>query len=398
MRQNLAVVLRQLHGTGAASRADLARATGLTKATVSALVGELSDLGLVREVDGAVGGRTGRPATLVSVSGERAAAIGLEVNVGYLAIATVDLEGRVAHERLVEIDRDRATPGMVVTRLASLAARAVRALAVEGRRVIGTGLAVPGLVSQPEGRVLVAPNFGWSDLPLTEMLRDRFRRRSIEAGPVATDNEATMAALAHVATMRAREVDSFLAVSGGVGVGAGVVIDGEAFRGSHGFGGELGHFVVDPGGRRCRCGNRGCLETIAGESNLLRAAGVRRGAGGTGLDRIEQRARRGDPRTVDGLEHVGEALSLGLAAAANLFDPQAIVLGGSFAPLAPWLAPVIERRLADQVLGHRWAPIPVVTSSLGRAAAVHGAAQRALTSLLADPSIVARRSRGGDDA
>jgi predicted NBD/HSP70 family sugar kinase len=244
-------------------------------------------------------------------------------------------------------------------------------------------------VSQPEGRVLVAPNLGWSDVPLAALLEARFRARGIDAGPLVADNEANMAARAHVAALRQQGFESFLVVSGGVGVGAGVVIGGELFRGSHGFGGELGHFVVEPRGRRCRCGNRGCLETVAGDDNLLRAAGMRRTGGGRWLDRLERRAIEGDDRTITGLQRAGEALAVALTAAANLFDPQAIVLAGSFAPLTPWLAPVIEARLGEHVLGHRWAPVPVVASSHGRTAAVHGAAQLALAPLLDDPTIVA---------
>lgn len=387
MSSNLATVLGCLTN-GPASRAELARNTGLTKATVSSLVGELVALGLVRDTPDSVRGPTGRPATLVSVSGDHTAAIGLEVNVDYLAAGAVDLEGRLTHDRLVPADCGRASPTSTIGRLASMGAAVSRALSTEQRRLVGVVVAVPGLVSQPDGRVLTAPNLGWSEVALHDQLTDLMARRGVEidADRIWVDNEANLAALAHVRAMRQQSIRSFLVVSGGVGVGAGVVSDGKLFRGSHGFGGELGHFVVEPGGRRCRCGNHGCLETIAGETSLRRLAGPRRRVDTPWLDAVAHRARSGDGRVLSGLGRVGQALAVALSAAVNLLDPEAIVLGGCFAALAPWLEPTLRDSLGKQVMGYRWAPTAVLASEIGRSAAVVGAGQLALAELVADPA------------
>lgn len=357
-RHNLSTVLSALAEHGPRSRADLAKSTGLTKATVSKLVNELADRRLVRDT-GETQGAHGRPATLVEASDERVVALGLEVDVDHLAVGAVDLRGAVHGARIVSSDNRRADPAVVLRTLGRLTTSLINELHAEGRSPLHAALAVPGLVH--EGTVLVAPNLGWREVRPQQVLR---RTLGGLASELRVDNEANLAALASHRT-DAHGWDSFVYVSAGVGVGAGVVVDGNIFRGAHGFGGEFGHLVVDPGGKRCACGNRGCLETIVGKGRL----------GGIGDTR----------RSHDVL---AATLATGLAATVSLFDPQGIVLGGYLGPLAPRLAPRIERELGKRVLGARWVPYPVTSSTLGELGPVAGAGFAALRSVIDDPAAV----------
>ncbi len=404
-RHNLSTVLRALLDEGPRSRAALAQSTGLTKATVGKLVSDLEARGLVRETE-IVHGRSGRPAMLVAASPERAVALALLVEVDALAVAAIDLTGHAHRVEQVPSDNRQITAAQALRRLGTLGAKLLTRLEGDGRIVTGTTLAVPGLVSH--GRVLVAPNLGWHDVDAGALLAARL---GPNAGAVLVDNEANLAALAEA---RLRRVEAsvgaaddggrgrdpshrrddgprpgteqtFIHVSAGVGVGAGVVIDGGLFRGAHGFGGEFGHLVIDPAGARCRCGNRGCLETIVGRDQVVARTGID-GPGTTWIDQISDAAAAGDERALSALRTIGTALASGLATAVSLFDPEAIVLGGFLTDLTPWLAPAIETELEARVLGARFVPYPVQPSQLGALGPLVGAGLSSLQAVVDDPT------------
>lgn len=379
-RHNLSVVLRLLTDDGPRSRSAIAEGTGLTKATVSKLVAELADRGLVRDTS-VVQGASGRPATLVDLSGT-VVAIGLVIDVDFLTCGAVDLLGRTHHAETIALDNRSSDPATDIRRAAALVRRTLERARSGSQTPVGVHVAVPGLTSA--GHVLVAPNLGWHDVALAKLLQGRLGDDGDLA--VAVDNEANLAALAE---RRRRDERTFIHVSAGVGVGAGVVIDGALYRGAHGFGGEFGHFVVDPAGRRCRCGNRGCVETIVGKDALLQATGGRRRWTGTPdaawVEGMLAAVAADDTRTTDALRDVADALAAGLSSAASLFDPEVIVLGGYLTGLTPWLAPQIERRLSRQVLGARWIDYRVEASRAGALAPLVGGAWSTLEQVIDDP-------------
>src|SRR6185503_3459004 len=270
-RHNLGVVLRHLSDHGPRSRATIALETGLNKTTVSSLVTELIGLELLVERGLEQRGTVGRPGQVVELSGEGVVALGLEINVDYLAVRALDLTGAERH-RSLDVKDNRPVPvGEVLDRLAGLAKAALDAVQAEGLRPVGATVALPGLVDAANGALLVAPNLNWNDVPVVDELHERL---SGPGFPLAADNEANLAALAELWEGTARGFTDVLYVSGEIGVGAGIIIGGELFRGAQGFGGEFGHMTVDPGGKPCACGSRGCLETVAGLEALLELAGL----------------------------------------------------------------------------------------------------------------------------
>jgi len=387
-RHNLGVVLRHLSEHGPRSRATIAVETGLNKTTVSSLVTELIGLDLVVERGLEQRGTVGRPGQVVELSGDGVVALGLEVNVDYLAVRALDLTGTERHRSLDVRDNRRVPIAKVLDRLAEHTGRALDAVMAEGLRPVGATVALPGLVDAGTGTLLLAPNLGWTDLRVADELRERLARLSF---PLVAENEANLAALAELWEGSARGMADVLYVSGEIGVGAGIIIGGELFRGSQGFGGEFGHMTVDPGGPPCACGSRGCLETLVGLEALLELAGLdpndARTTTGSGepVSALAARARAGDEKALAALREAGRWLGIAIASATNLLNFQAVVLGGFFGQLSTWLAAPIAHELGVHVLASDWAVPRVLPSTLGPEAAVRGAAALALRRVLADP-------------
>lgn len=374
---NLAVVLRRIAAADRPpSRADLAAATGLTRATVSAVVDDLIAGRLVAEAEPTPRTGAGRPARGLVLAADGPAGLGLEVNVDYLAACVVDLTGAVRHHRVRRADLRPVSPAAALDRLAALAAEA-RAVAVRENLILaGATLAVPGLVGDG-GLVRLAPNLGWRDVDVPGLLAGHPLAEPVDGiPPLVVDNEANLAALGELHAGPPGPA-SFLHISGEIGIGAGIVLDGGLYRGTRGWSGELGHVPVHPQGRPCRCGGRGCLERYAGQEAVLAAAGL------SGVDlpadtaaaRLADLATAGDPATLAALADAGTALGVAVAGVVNLLDLDTVVLGGGYAPLARWLTPPVVAEISRRVLTAAWSPVTVRPAALGaQSAAVGGAA------------------------
>ena len=382
-RHNLGVVLRRVAARGRVSRAAIAQETGLNKTTISSLVAELIELELVRETEVELRGTVGRPALPVELTGRHVVGLGLEIGVDHLVVRAADLGGAQRHQALeVRDNRDRPVDA-VLDDLARLAGEALTALRGEKLLTAGAVVALPGLVNSSDGCLLIAPNLGWTDVYVPQLLGERL---GAPAFPIRADNEANLGALAELWEGAGRRFRDFLYISGDIGVGAGIIVDGELFRGAHGFGGELGHVTVDPAGELCACGSRGCVETRVALGALMRDAGL---APGAGVGELAARAEAGDERALAALAEAGRWLGVGVASAVNLLNTSGVVIGGYFATLASWLAPGLEQELGERVLSAQWDLASVVTSELGGEAAVRGAAAAALRPVFADPALVA---------
>ncbi|HEX6401307.1 MAG TPA: ROK family protein [Actinomycetota bacterium] len=251
--------------------------------------------------------------------------------------------------------------------------------------MIGVGAA--GLVDVHRGVIVFSPNFIWRDVALRGRLAERFGL------PVTVDNDATAAAWAEVRLGAAVGARNVLLVTVGTGIGGGIVMDGSIVRGAHGFAGEIGHIVVEPGGPWCGCGNRGCWEQVA-SGQALEREGVRvllehprsplaRLAGGdpdrvTG-ELVVRAAAEGDEAAAGVVHDVGRRLGEGIAGLVNVLDPEVVVIGGGMAAVgAPLLGPMRESYLAT-VEGRSARPdVPIVPASLGNDAGAIGAGLLAL--------------------
>jgi predicted NBD/HSP70 family sugar kinase len=350
----------------------------MSRATVARLVDDLVAARLLDEVERAPTTLRGRPATPLA-PGARYAALGLQVDAGLLAARVLDLRGRVVAEQVEDGDFTASDPVPTLERLSALALRLLDALPAH-LRLVGAGLALPGIVDVAAGALLRAPNLGWVDQRPADVLA-----RSLPAGllPVL-GNEADLAArtVASVAPGRAGPHQDFLYLSGQIGIGGAAVLGGRVVTGSSGWAGEVGHVCVDPDGPACRCGSTGCLEQYAGRNALLDAAGLPRDSA-PGL--LAARVAAGDPAALRALDTAARALGIALAGALNVLDIPTVVLGGHLGELGALLGPRVEEHLARRVLSARWRRPAVVAAATAPAAGASGAALRALDDVIATP-------------
>jgi predicted NBD/HSP70 family sugar kinase len=362
-RTNTALVLRSLRFDGPATRSELARRTGLAKATVGVIVSGLDAVGVVSEgvLDEPVGrGRPGRP---VALRDDALVGLGLELNVDYLSLVLLDLTGEVRrHEH-----RPRSTSDGAADLLAL-----VRSVMREygAARVVGAMVAVPGLVRGDDVTVAWAPNLAVDGAALVAAL-------AAELGcPVTITNDANAAAYAESRHGAAVGIEHAVYLTGTVGIGAGVVVDGRPLRGAAGFAGEVGHMPIGDSTAPCGCGRRGCWEASIGLRAMLARVGLPELD--TPLSSAEAVARHADePAVAAGLDAVGRDLGRGLATIAHLLNPAVVVLGGYFVPLGERLLAPAREALAARLPAEVGYP-ELRLSGLGIEAAATGAAELAL--------------------
>lgn len=379
---NRAVVLRHVRVHAPCSRADIAARTGLNKATVSSLVGELIERRLVRET-GLTENRIGRPATMLVLDGEPYAALGLQVGADELAAVAVDLGGNRLLTWRRAFAAPAATPAETVRALAALARRATARVAGEGRAVLGLTVGVPGLVDAA-GCVPLSPALGWRDVPLADQLRAALRDPDFT---VAVDNEANLAALAEQRHGAQAGATDLVHLTGGAGIGGGAIVDGRLLRGSRGFAGEIGHLCLDPTGPACACGRSGCLEALVGLPAVVRRLLPDTAEDGPvtdflpELDRLKALAGQDDPTVRAGLAETGRHLGHAVAVLADLLNPEAVLVGGHLATLGPWLLPAARAELAARTLAPEAGGCRLEASTLGGTAAALGGATAALATV-----------------
>ncbi len=381
-RANLSVILRELHTRGALSRSELVARTGLTRSAIRGLIGELAASGLVSETRAAPLGTPGRPSPLVSPVPDGATVLALDIEVDSIAAAVVGLGGEIIDEIRVDRPRRHSSVSQVVADLGELADTLQRDDPSPDAR-IGIGVAVVGVVRRSDGVVSMAPNLGWIDVGL----RDELVRRFGDDVPIHVANEADLGALAEARRGAAVGADHILYLSGEVGVGGGIIVDGEPFIGAAGYGGEVGHMPVNAaGGLACRCGSIGCWETEAGSQSLLRRAGRIPTGGRDAIDELLAEAEAGSPVALDALMETGRWIGIGLAGLVNLLDPRLVVFGGLFSRIHPFVAQIVEAELDRRALSAPRRLVRIVPSKLGVEASLRGAAELAMEPLLADPA------------
>jgi len=386
--RNRALILEEVARHEPITRAQLAFRTGLTKSSVSAIVQELLAARLLTEQGTQRGGDLGRPGTALALAREGLAGLGLEVNVDYLAACVTDLSRRTRVQYVEVGDNRTRDPATVVALLTKLAAAAVAAAETQGLKISDTCVAVPGLVDSDTGRVVNAPNLGWTDTPLRDLLDDHVPQGTTK---VVVENQANLAALAELWFGDGAGLGDYVLVSGEIGVGAGIVVDGQIFRGAHGHAGEIGHLTLDADGAACGCGARGCLEVFAGLEAMLRAAGLDTavstsiGRPGGPVAGLVERLAAGDRAALDAVDSAGRGLGMAMASLVKLIDPDTVVLGGIYAALAPWLQEPLQRTLLEGIAMTRSAPPRIAISALGPDAATRGAAGLVTARMLARP-------------
>ncbi len=392
-RHNLASVLSRLHLAGSSSRSQLTSFTELNRSTIADLIGELSALGLVEERPGSSSSRPGRPSPIVATRPESVAVLAIEIAVDSFALATVGLGGHIYNKLRVARPRGRFSPEETVQDVAKLAGTLLDSLPTHRPYFAGVAAAVVGVVRRSDGLVRLSPNLGWRDVPFANMVAEALGL----GAPILVANEADMGALAEYRRGKHAGVQHLVYVSGEVGLGTGIIVNGNLLDGATGYAGEAGHTLVNPEGHACRCGAVGCWETEAGEAALLRRAGLQMTETGTEvLESISQRALEDDRDVLAAIDGIGHWLGLGVGDLINIFNPEAVVMGGLYHRLYKFLESSLLDAARSRALEAPSEIAVIEPSELGADSPLVGAAELALTRILSDPASVSEvtTSRG----
>lgn len=355
-----------LAATGPASRADLARRTALAPSTVSAVISELQAERLVVEDEPRSRGAMGRPAVLVALHRTAGVAVGLDFGKRHLRVAVADLAHVVHAERHAQLDAD--LPAADAIALASgLVDEVLEEAEARSNEIVGVGMGLPGPVHRPSGELgdsTILP--GWVGVRAAEAMTDALGH------PVEVENDASLGALSEWMWGAGRGADDMAYLKLATGIGAGLIVRGRPYGGSGGTAGEIGHTVIDPGGPICRCGNRGCLETLAGSAAVLASLRDAFGAPAT-LPDVIAFARDGHTGARRAIGDAGAHIGAAVATLCNLLNPQRVIVGGDLAAAGPLVLEPLEGALRRGAVRSAAEDVSVHEGELGDRAEVLGA-------------------------
>ncbi|MGX7679778.1 ROK family protein [Jatrophihabitans sp. DSM 45814] len=378
-RHNLGLLLGEIHRHGELTRAELTSVLGLNRSTIGGLVTDLVNLGMVTEYVPAGRDRAGRPSYVVAPRSDGPYVLAVEVDVERIVSAAVGLGGTVHARRETPIDGPGRAPEAVARQIVRDATWLAGRLPTSAR-LIGVGVSVPGTVSRQDGFIEHAPNLDWRGVPLASLLSDRLGGQL----EIRVGNDADLGALAEHLRGAAVGLDNVVFINGSVGVGGGIIADGSQLRGVGGYAGEIGHIMLNPDGPPCHCGSTGCIETYIGEHALLRAAGIDR-HGPAEVAGVFASAHAGDPRAVEAVRTVAVWLGRTLATLVNVFNPQAIIVGGSLAEVLRLERQTIETEIDHRAMSASRCIVQVLPPGLGPESSLIGASELAFQTLLAAP-------------
>ncbi len=372
---NRSRVLAALQQRGRASRADIVRATGLSRTTVSSLVADLLADGVVVEQADGLGPPSspngGRPATLLALDPSSGGFAGIDFGHDSVRVVIVDRAGDLLAEARESLDVDHEA-GRALELAAEMVERLRERAGIPRDRLLGVGAAISAPLRTMRNALASTHIFpGWGDVDVKGALASALGT-SVQVG-----NDANLGALAEATFGAGRGERNILYVMLSAGVGAGIVLDGQLYEGNTGTAGELGHVVVDPGGSVCRCGNRGCLETVAGVSALTRSLEHGYGSGAT-MEKLLELCAAGDVGALRLVADAGRALGQALAGMCSVLDPGLVILGGELAATGEVLLATVREHIEQRTsaaTGHRY---EVVAGALSDKAEALGAAALAM--------------------
>lgn len=321
------------------SQREIIEKTGFDKSTVSSIVNQFIEQGLVERRAKAVASVRGRPSESLVISPTSGILVGVEVEAKELIFVACGLDGAVLAERVVPFDG-------ILEGVEDFIARGVdRVVDAAGSkaRVLGVGVSLPGLVTN-EGALVHVPALGWRDVDIL----GRLKRAC--AAPVYVGNDGKAAAMAENMFGACVDMENFIYLFSGSGVGGALFLDGAVYKGAGGLAGELGHIKIVPQGRFCTCGASGCLSAYLTEPALIEEISRLGPTTPRSIDHIVELARDGDPIVLNVLEHAGDVLGSAISSLINIFNPPLVLLGGDMAIAAPYLSSAVERAL--QRLAH----------------------------------------------
>lgn len=367
---NKSIVLDAIQKQSPISRAKISELTGLNKATVSIMVQELINEHFAMESGHGISSG-GRKPVILLFNEKAGYSIGIDLGVNYILAVLTDLQGAIVSK--VQYSMNSSSFNDVFEKLKQAIQVLTDACPDSPYGIVGIGIGVPGIMDR-DGILLSAPNMSWNNIHLKEMLE------SACSYPVVVDNEANCGALGEKEFGAGQNTENLLYISVGIGIGSGLVINNEIFRGKSGFAGEVGHVSIETDGISCSCGNAGCWELYASEQALLRILKLENDDANQDqlLHGLVKKAEEGDREVIEALQQIGYYLGVGLTNLVNLFNPEKIIIGNRISEFRKWLQPVIHEICTQRSLAFTQEETDIVFAERGVYSAALGASSLAL--------------------
>lgn len=390
---NRAVVFRTIHEAGLVSRALLAKSTGLNPATVTHIIRELIQQGLIEEA-GSSKSSGGRPGSMLRIRSQAGYIIAIQLDRLYIKgmLTNLNLEEKI-HEQVIS-SVSYSPSEISIDILINMLHRLIERSKLERHQILGIGICAPGPLDAARGVFLAPPNFpGWKNTPVKDIIQK-------ELGiPTFLEQDANACALAEKWFGNAREYENFVYLLGDGGLGGGLFLHGDIYRGDHNIAGEIGHTTIDLNGPPCSCGNLGCLELFASPKAVVQQMVYALNSGKSSLvldmisgqlskltfQAIVHAAEQGDALSLEMISSMGKALAAGIINIINIFDPQAVVIGGQIVLVEDQISAILEERTNLQSLTGKSNPYPIHFSELHQDAPIIGAFSLVLRELFRDP-------------
>ncbi|AYO29965.1 ROK family transcriptional regulator [Biomaibacter acetigenes] len=388
---NKSLVLNYIRKKEHISRADIAKKTGLNRSTVSALVDELITEGLIVE-KGIGTSKGGRKPVILAINKNGGSIIGVDLGVNYILTVLTDLLGKIIWEKRIPID-PQDPPEKNIDLLINMIGKAKENAPDTLKGILGIGIGVPGIVNYEKGLVLMAPNLKWENVNLKDIIEEKLNI------PVFIDNEANTGAIGEKWFGLGKKATNFVYVSAGIGVGTGIIINDELYRGSSGLAGEMGHMTIDMNGKPCSCDNTGCWEEYASEKALFKYLRdqVSRYTSDSDINRenidtltifdIVDAAKAGDDLAVSAFRLVGKHLGIGVAGIINTFNPDLVIIGNTISLAGDIVMQEITEEVSKRSFITKYSEVTIAPSHLNMHACAMGAVTLVMSRVFASPNI-----------
>jgi N-acetylglucosamine repressor len=378
---NRSHVLNAIKTHGPIGRADIARRTGLSPATVTSISAKLISQRLVLE-KAAGDSSGGRPPILLVINPKGGYVIGIKLTENQAVCALTDLEAQIIAKSSMPLSGHE--PSQVVDDLAQMVLMLIREQKISKKQLLGVGVGLAGIVDAEEGVLRQSPIYGWNNVPLRQMLQSKLHI------PIYVENDVNTLTLTERWFGHGQDVDNFLTVTVGRGVGLGIVVNGQFYRGQTGGAGEFGHFTMNPDGPLCACGKHGCLEAYVGDPALIRLAQESAVRGDLSvsvqnIDELLSLAQTGDRTAIRIFDRAGRILGIGIANLVNVFNPKKIIISGEGTRAGDFLFNPMKESIQQNTMPGLFDPGTVEIALWGDDAWARGAAGLVLREVFESP-------------
>ncbi|WP_211746130.1 ROK family protein [Paenibacillus sp. Marseille-Q4541] len=367
---NRSLIIKEIVKEGMISRADLSKAVALTRATISVQVADLLEEELLVETH-LEHNAVGRKPIMLSLNAGAGYALGIDLDYGQISFAISDLLGRPISTNTVKLETTDYSEilALLIQHITDYKEKYINSR----YGIVGIVIAVHGLVSNEE-MIHYVPRLGWNDVHLKEDLEKALGYE------IHLENNSNLSAFAERVYVH-HDTDNLLSTTFHSGIGLGMIINNKFFRGHNGYAGEIGHMIVVPGGRPCNCGNKGCWEKYASESNIMTCLSEKKGLYPITYKQIQEWVNEEDEEVAEIMDQFIYYLSIGLNNMINIYNPDVIVVDSELLRIYPDSINKIKQNLNSQISHYRELSI----STLGRNSSILGACALAIQNFLDVP-------------